>query len=64
LECRSPFEKIFQFHQFSTYFEGYGLYEDADFIRVLQFGKMYQYQSSKLNTHVIGRPTNINMENG
>lgn len=31
---------IFDFIQFSKYFEGYGLYEDADFsIRALQFGK-------------------------
>jgi hypothetical protein len=45
-------KNLFNSIQFSTYFEGYGLYEDADFIRVLQFGKMYQYQSSKLNIHV------------
>jgi GT2 family glycosyltransferase len=34
-------KEVFNSIQFSTYFEGYGLYEDADFsIRVLQFGKM------------------------
>jgi GT2 family glycosyltransferase len=33
-------KELFNSIQFSTYFEGYGLYEDADFsIRVLQFGK-------------------------
>jgi GT2 family glycosyltransferase len=32
--------EVFNSIQFSTYFEGYGLYEDADFsIRALQFGK-------------------------
>lgn len=32
--------KVFDGIRFSTYFEGYGLYEDADFsIRALQFGK-------------------------
>lgn len=33
-------KKVFDSIQFSIYFEGYGLYEDADFcIRALQFGK-------------------------
>lgn len=33
-------KKVFDSLRFSTYFEGYGLYEDADFsIRALQFGK-------------------------
>jgi GT2 family glycosyltransferase len=33
-------KKVFDEIRFSTYFEGYGLYEDADFsIRALQFGK-------------------------
>ncbi|WP_369769504.1 glycosyltransferase family 2 protein [Flavobacterium sp. WC2416] len=33
-------KKVFDSIRFSTYFEGYGLYEDADFsIRALQFGK-------------------------
>jgi GT2 family glycosyltransferase len=32
--------KVFKEIQFSTYFEGYGLYEDADFsLRALRFGK-------------------------
>ncbi|MGV3697958.1 glycosyltransferase family 2 protein [Flavobacterium sp.] len=31
---------VFESNKFSTYFEGYGLYEDADYsIRALQFGK-------------------------
>jgi GT2 family glycosyltransferase len=33
-------KKVFDFIRFSTYFEGYGLYEDADFsIRALAYGK-------------------------
>lgn len=33
-------KKVFDSLRFSTYFEGYGLYEDADFsIKALQFGK-------------------------
>ena len=35
-------KKVFETHQFSTYFEGYGLYEDADFcLRVAKTGKLY-----------------------
>jgi hypothetical protein len=33
-------KSLFEHISFSTYFEGYGLYEDADFsIKALQFGK-------------------------
>ena len=40
-------KKIFDSIHFSSYFEGYGLYEDADFsIRALQFG------SNVINTKV------------
>jgi glycosyltransferase involved in cell wall biosynthesis len=56
----SSFKKIvFQTLQFSTYFEGYGLYEDADFtLRVSQFGKMYVNTAAKLNHYhdASGRP--------
>jgi GT2 family glycosyltransferase len=35
-------KKVFETMQFSTYFEGYGLYEDADFtLRVAKTGKLY-----------------------
>jgi GT2 family glycosyltransferase len=35
-------KKVFKTFQFSTYFEGYGLYEDADFtIRLAKMGKLY-----------------------
>ena len=39
----SSFKKeVFETHQFSTYFEGYGLYEDADFtLRLSKIGKLY-----------------------
>ncbi len=45
--------------QFSPYFEGYGLYEDADFsIRALQFGKNAINTKARLNHyhHPSGRP--------
>lgn len=44
---------------FSTYFEGYGLYEDADFsIRALQFGKNVICTKAQLEHHhdAAGRP--------
>lgn len=56
-------KKVFDSLRFSTYFEGYGLYEDADFsIRAMQFGK------NVINTKVqlkhyhspSGRPNNYN----
>lgn len=50
---------VFDSIQFSTYFEGYGLYEDADFsIRALQFGKNVINTKLQLNHyhHPSGRP--------
>ena len=52
-------KKIFQTLQFSTYFEGYGLYEDADFcLRVAKAGKLYLNTKAKLNHYhqASGRP--------
>lgn len=46
----SSFRKsIFEKFSFSTYFEGYGLYEDADFtLRVAKTGKLYLNTGAKL----------------
>ena len=56
----SSFRKtIFKTLQFSTYFEGYGLYEDADFtLRVSKIGKLYMNTAAKLNHYHAdsGRP--------
>lgn len=42
---KSVFDKL----SFSTYFEGYGLYEDADFtLRVAKIGKLYLNTAAKL----------------
>jgi GT2 family glycosyltransferase len=52
-------KKVFETLQFSTYFEGYGLYEDADFtLRVAKMGKLYLNTSAKLNHYhdALGRP--------
>jgi GT2 family glycosyltransferase len=52
-------KKVFEAIRFSTYFEGYGLYEDADFsIRALQFGKNVINTKVQLNHyhHPSGRP--------
>jgi GT2 family glycosyltransferase len=52
-------KKVFDAIQFSTYFEGYGLYEDADFsIRALQFGKNVINTNLQLNHYhnPSGRP--------
>ena len=52
-------KKVFDSLRFSTYFEGYGLYEDADFsIRALQFGKNVINTKVQLNHyhHPSGRP--------
>jgi GT2 family glycosyltransferase len=52
-------KKVFETLQFSTYFEGYGLYEDADFtLRVAKTGKLYLNTSAKLNHYhdASGRP--------
>ena len=56
----SSFKKsIFTDFQFSTYFEGYGLYEDADFtLRVSKKGKLYLNTAAQLEHHhaASGRP--------
>lgn len=52
-------KKVFETHQFSIYFEGYGLYEDADFcLRVAKTGKLYLNTAAKLNHYhaTSGRP--------
>ncbi len=52
-------KKVFDSLRFSTYFEGYGLYEDADFsIRALAFGKNVINTKLQLNHyhHPSGRP--------
>jgi glycosyltransferase involved in cell wall biosynthesis len=47
----SSFKKsVFERLSFSTYFEGYGLYEDADFtLRVAKIGKLYLNTKAKLD---------------
>jgi glycosyltransferase involved in cell wall biosynthesis len=47
----SAFRKsVFDTFQFSTYFEGYGLYEDADFsLRVAKTGKLFINTAAKLS---------------
>ena len=56
----SSFRKnVFEHLQFSTYFEGYGLYEDADFsLRVAKQGKLFINTSAQLSHyhHPSGRP--------
>ncbi|MGO4821818.1 MULTISPECIES: glycosyltransferase family 2 protein [unclassified Flavobacterium] len=50
---------VFNTLQFSTYFDGYGLYEDADFtLRVAKTGKLYLNTAAKLNHYhdAAGRP--------
>ena len=50
---------IFQEISFSSYFEGYGLYEDADFsLRLAKKGKLYVNTSAQLEHHhdPLGRP--------
>jgi GT2 family glycosyltransferase len=52
-------KRVFDSIRFSTYFEGYGLYEDADFsIRALQFGKNVINTKVQLkhHHHPSGRP--------
>ncbi|RXP52742.1 glycosyltransferase [Lutibacter sp. HS1-25] len=52
-------KEVFQKLQFSTYFEGYGLYEDADFsLRVAKEGKLYINTAAQLEHHhePSGRP--------
>ncbi|NJW54036.1 glycosyltransferase family 2 protein [Salinimicrobium oceani] len=51
--------EIFERLQFSTYFEGYGLYEDADFsLRVSKLGKLFVNTAARLEHHhdPAGRP--------
>jgi len=56
----SSFKKfVFDTFKFSTYFEGYGLYEDTDFsLRVAKTGKLYLNTAAKLNHYhnPSGRP--------
>ncbi len=56
----SSFRKsVFEKFKFSTYFEGYGLYEDADFcLRVAKTGKLFLNTKAKLNHYheESGRP--------
>ncbi|MGL2994922.1 glycosyltransferase family 2 protein [Flavobacterium sp. TSSA_36] len=56
----SSFKKVvFETFQFSAYFEGYGLYEDADFcLRVAKTGKLFVNTAATLNHYhaASGRP--------
>ncbi|WP_241234708.1 glycosyltransferase family A protein [Nonlabens ponticola] len=50
---------VFKNHIFSSYFEGYGLYEDADFsLRLARTGKLYINTAARLEHHhdPSGRP--------
>jgi glycosyltransferase involved in cell wall biosynthesis len=50
---------VFEMQQFSTYFEGYGLYEDADFsLRLAKKGNLYVNTKARLEHHHApsGRP--------
>ena len=52
-------KSVFNYIKFSTYFEGYGLYEDADFsLRALKYGKNIINTAAKLNHYhdYSGRP--------
>lgn len=52
-------KEIFQNFHFSEYFDGYGLYEDADFcLRVAKTGKLYVNTKARLEHHhdASGRP--------
>ena len=54
---------VFDEMSFSKYFEGYGLYEDADFsLRLAKKGKLYVNTAAKLEHHhdVGGRPNRFN----
>lgn len=51
---------VLEQHQFSTYFDGYGLYEDADFsLRIAKTGKLYLNTNAKLSHFhdASGRPS-------
>ena len=52
-------KEVFDSLSFSSYFEGYGLYEDADFsIRISKLGKLYVNTNAQLSHHhdASGRP--------
>ncbi|XCF07757.1 glycosyltransferase [Tamlana crocina] len=52
-------KEVFDTIRFSSYFEGYGLYEDADFsLRLAKLGKLYVNTSARLNHYhnQSGRP--------
>lgn len=52
-------QEVFNTLSFSTYFEGYGLYEDADFsLRIAKQGNLYVNTSAQLSHHhdASGRP--------
>jgi glycosyltransferase involved in cell wall biosynthesis len=59
----ASFQKtVFDQFQFSAFFEGYGLYEDADFsLRVSQTGKLYVNTAARLAHyhHPSGRPNHF-----
>jgi GT2 family glycosyltransferase len=56
-------KEIFGRFQFSSYFEGYGLYEDADFtLRISKIGNLYFNSNARLAHYhnVSGRPDKFN----
>ena len=56
-------KKVFENFRFSNYFEGYGLYEDADFtLRLSKIGKLYVNTAAKLSHfhNPSGRPNQFN----
>lgn len=59
----SSFKKhVFENFSFSTYFVGYGLYEDADFtLRLSKVGKLYVNTAARLSHHheASGRPNHF-----
>lgn len=55
-------KEVFDKLSFSTYFEGYGLYEDADFsLRVAKLGQLYINTNARLSHHheASGRPNKL-----
>ncbi len=55
-------KEVFDKLSFSTYFEGYGLYEDADFsLRVSKLGKLYVNTNARLSHYheASGRPNHF-----
>ncbi len=56
-------KEVFEKLQFSPYFEGYGLYEDADFsLRLSKLGKLYVNTNARVEHHHAseGRPNKYN----